>query len=334
MHPDSTASCTREAPSGCTRRTFVTRSVSCAAHIAAAASASSLLARRAWASIPFGGVVASEPFGRLEQLAEGIWALVSTPLSGDNTTVANGGIVAGRDGVLVIEGLMTPLGAQWLAGKAKELAGRLPTHAVVTHYHADHANGLAGYSSGSAPVAHVSAVTRELVLSKNLPTEPNRTRVFGDAVVVDAERPSTLDLGGRRITLVPRRGHTASDLTIEVEEPSVVFGGDLVWNGMFPNYVDAVPSQLSASVAALRRSRDTRYVPGHGGVASSDDLARYVAVLDEVEHAARRAVAAGTPAATAAASFRLSQSLGEWLMFSPTFMPRAFVAWERELRAR
>jgi hypothetical protein len=57
-------------------------------------------------------------------------------------------------------------------------------------------------------------------------------------------------------------------------------------------------------------------------------------VLGEVERAARNAVAAGTPAADAAAAFRLPPSLGEWLLFSPTFMPRAFVAWERELRAR
>src|SRR5215217_6988013 len=127
------------------RRTFVTESGSCAAHLALAAVVAPDVLRNAWARAALGPVVATEPFGSLEKVADGIWALISTPLGGDRTTLSNGGIIAGRSGVIAIEGFNQPAGAAWLAGKSRELTGRWPTHVVLTHYHADHANGVAGY---------------------------------------------------------------------------------------------------------------------------------------------------------------------------------------------
>src|SRR6476620_4377128 len=152
------------------RRDFVTRSSSCAAHLALAAAVAPDVLRRAWAHAPLGPVVATEPFGSLEQVADRMWALISTPLGGDRTTLSNGGIIAGRSGVIAIEGFNQPAGAAWLGAKARDLTGRWPTHVVVTHYHADHANGVAGYifadnaSSKPQPSVRTTARTRELVL--------------------------------------------------------------------------------------------------------------------------------------------------------------------------
>src|SRR5260221_3570353 len=126
------------------RRDFVSAAASCSAHLALVAIATQAGARALWAQ-PRGVVVTREPFGNLEVVGDGVWALVSTPLGGDRTTLSNGGIIAGRNGLLAIEGFNQPQGAQWLAAKARELTGRWPTHVVLTHYHADHANGVAGY---------------------------------------------------------------------------------------------------------------------------------------------------------------------------------------------
>jgi glyoxylase-like metal-dependent hydrolase (beta-lactamase superfamily II) len=150
-------------------------------------------------------------------------------------------------------------------------------------------------------------------------------------VILPSDTATTIDLGNRRVRIVPRSGHTDSDLTLEIDDPSVVFCGDLVWNAMFPNYVDAIPSRLAASVKALRRDRKTTYVPGHGALAREAELDRYVAMLGEVEQAARRAHTQGTSAADAGAAFTLPASLGEWALFNKVFFERAFAAWYREL---
>ena len=84
--------------------------------------------------------------------------------------------------------------------------------------------------------------------------------------------------------------------------------------------------------AVRRSSRDTIYVPGHGAVARVGDFDRYVSMIDEVERAARRAYASGVSAADAGANFTLPASLGEWVLFSKAFYPRAFDAWYRELK--
>jgi glyoxylase-like metal-dependent hydrolase (beta-lactamase superfamily II) len=316
------------------RRDFLTQTGSCAAHLALAAAALPAPLRAAWARRPLGTVVAREPFGTLERVADGVWALVSTPLGGDRTTLCNGGIVAGRDGVLAIEGFFQPAGAAWLAARAKDLTGRWPTHVALTHFHADHSNGVAGYAAeGAHPTLRATERTLSLARERNVPADAARTAALAEAMVVSAAEPSRVDLGGRVVRFVPRDGHTPSDATLEIEDPSAMFAGDLVWNAMFPNYVDATPSRLAASVRALRRSRDTVYVPGHGPLGRAADVDRYLAMLGEVERAARAAHAAGQTAADGAKGFALPASLGEWVSLNPAFYERAFSAWYRELGA-
>ena len=314
------------------RRDFLGQSGSCAAHLALASVAMPHALRTAWGRAPRGAVVAREPFGNLEKVADGVWALISTPLNGDNTTVSNGGLIAGKNGVLAIEGFNRPQGAQWLAGQSRELTGRWPTHVALTHYHSDHANGLMGYMSDTRhPTVRSTPRTRDLVIERNKPAEAMRLAV-SKAVVITPTAPSTIDLGGRVVRVVPRSGHTESDVSFELDDPSIVFCGDLFWNAMFPNYVDAVPTKLMSSVRALRRSGDTLYVPGHGPLGHPAEYDRYISVLEEVERAARKAYTAGTTAAVAATSFTLPSSLGEWALFNKIFYERAFDAWYMELK--
>jgi glyoxylase-like metal-dependent hydrolase (beta-lactamase superfamily II) len=313
------------------RRAFLVGASSCAAHLALLATVGPT---RPW---PWRGmgqdpVVAREPFGYLERIGDGVWALVSTPLGGERATLANGGLIAGRDGVLAIEGFFQPAGARWLAERSLELTARWPTHVAVTHYHADHANGLAGYLRGETrPAVRATAVTRDLVLERNRAAEAATLDALREAEVLAPGAETELDLGGRTVRALPHDGHTPSDVALVVEEQGIVFCGDLVWHGMFPNYVDARPARLRAAVAALPRDPGTTYVPGHGPVGRAVELDRYVGVLDEVERAARAGHAAGQPVADAAAAFRLPSALGEWTLYGPTFFERAFTAWYREL---
>src|SRR4051812_18503076 len=223
------------------RRDFLFTTGSCAAHLALAGSLipAALRARWSWSSL--GTTVAREPFGSLERIADGVWALVSNPLGGDRTTISNGGLIAGRNAVLAIEGFNLPQGALWLANKSRELTGRWPTHVALTHYHADHANGVAGYLDGGAqPQVRATERTRDLVVERNQPVDSSRVDALRRTIFLSGDSATTLDLGGRVVRIVPRSGHTASDVSIELEDPSIIFCGDLFWNAMFPNYVDAM----------------------------------------------------------------------------------------------
>jgi len=272
-------------------------------------------------------VVASEPWGRLLRIADGVWALESSPMQ-DRTTLCNGGIIAGRAGVVVVEAFGSDEGARWMASQAERLAGSPPTHVVLTHHHGDHTAGLRGAAETPGLVVLATAATLDRVPGR--PNDPDGAapaefRIIGEG------RPTELDLGDRSLLLVPRSGHTASDLTVEVFDASIVFCGDLVWNGMFPNYVDAMPERLSQTVRVLGARRADLYVSGHGTVANVPALERYLALLDHVEEAARNALAEGWTAEEAGARYRLPAETEDWTLFNPGYFARAIGAWMTEL---
>lgn len=306
------------------RRDFVCRSASCAAHIGLIAAVSPRWTSMLTAQERF-PVVASEPWGRIERIADGVWALVSDPLT-DRTTLCNGGIIAGRSGVVVIEAFGSDAGASWMMRQARHLTGRDPTHVVLTHFHSDHTGGMQGVVSEASPEFLATPVTRDFARENPNASNPLLNR----ATPLDTIRPTEVDLGDRSILIVPRQGHTDSDVTIEVTDPSVVFCGDLVWNGMFPNYRDATPSRLSQAVRLIRASEATTYVPGHGPLADLEALDRYVELLDHVEEAARRAHEAGIPAVRAGADYTLPAGMEEWVLFDPAYFSRAIGAWMDE----
>ncbi len=319
----------------CSRRTFLGLVGGCAAHLALARGVAGAWPRSLFAAGSGARVVQEVPWGRLEEVAPGIWALVSTPMQ-DRTTLCNGGIVRGRAGVVMVEAFGSPEGAAWMARQARALTGRWPDHVVVTHYHGDHSAGLPGLAEleGASPAVRTTATTRALTRGTALGQEDSALLSALDRVVfLPSLEPTALDLGDRVVDVIPREGHTASDVTVEVGDPSVVFCGDLVWNRFFPNYVDAVPSLLAPSVRALRRPRETVYVPGHGPVADAADLDLYLDLLESLEDYARRAHESGLDAAAAAEGFTLPEPLAEWFQFSTQYPQRALDAWLRELAA-
>lgn len=313
------------------RRDFLAQAGSCAWHLSLAAALVPSWRLADWTARQGGRVVATEPFGRLEEIGSGVWALISTPLNGDRTTLCNGGIVAGRSGVAVFEGFFQPAGATWLATKARELTGKWPTHAVVSHYHSDHSNGVAGFGEGGAmPRLHATAGTVELVGARN-GADAARARAYADTVLIAPNGTGSIDLGGRTLSVFPKAGHTSSDVAVLVSEPRILFGGDLIWNGMFPNYMDCTPTLLARTVRELMALESTSTVPGHGPVGRGPEVTRYLSMLEEVERAARAAHGRGQTAAEGAAGYTLPASLGEWILFNPRFMETAFTAWYREL---
>ena len=306
---------------GISRRTVLTR--------AGLATAAACVPRLSFALQPSTRTIVDEPGASILALDTGIWAVISKPLGGASDTLSNGGVVVGDDRVLVFDGFARPAGSRWVIGQIEQRLGRRPTDVVLSHHHGDHVGGLAGFATdtGAQPRVWVTRTIRDRIAPS---AQGAAVDLLAAATVVSATAPTTVDLGGRTVELTPTSGHTSSDIVGRVDD-RVTFCGDLVWNDLFPNYMDAIPSELRRAVATLIGDGATMHVPGHGPLPARTRLDQYRAVLDAVEEVGRGSFAAGTAPATAAADFALPESLGGWTLFSPAYFETAIAAWHREL---
>lgn len=272
--------------------------------------------------------VADSTSAGLFEIGERLWATVSRPLDGGRDTLCNGGLVAGTERVLAFDAYASAAGAGWLIAQARTLTGRAPTDLVLSHHHGDHVGGLSAFAAlDPQPRLWLTQAIDERVRPGQI--GPKR-ELLDAATHLAPGAPTEIDLGGRKITLTAFSGHTASDIVARVGDDAT-FYGDLVWHRLFPNFVDAEPHAWSTTIATLFADPAAVNVPGHGPLPTVSDLARYRALLDEIEHTARAAYAAGTPAADAARGYTLPESLGSWTLFNPRYFEIAFGAWHREL---
>lgn len=319
------------------RRNFIKGSLACgftcSAHLQGLAAADPGMAQRLFAAAD-DKIVAKEKWARIERIHDGVFAIVSTPFeSKDYTTVCNGGLIVGDKGVLVVEAFMQAKGASWVRDQSLKLTGKSPSDIVVTHYHGDHSSGHQGFEIQKAsPHMWLTDYTRKQA-EKSF-AQQNQKNEFSNTKGLSVDSATEIDLGNRKVKVTPRSGHTQSDVTIEISDPKVIFCGDLFFNRMFPNYLDAAPTKLNQFAAEMKKEKDAVFVPGHGPVASQKDLSQYIEFLGFVEDHAQQAFKKGTPAEKAAESFQLPKQLEDWLIWSPQVVKRACDAWYREWNAK
>jgi glyoxylase-like metal-dependent hydrolase (beta-lactamase superfamily II) len=140
---------------------------------------------------------------------------------------------------------------------------------VVTHWHYDHAFGLAAF--GDVPrIAHESVQVRlssaeAAADARRLGLNPHELVQPNVAIAV----ATALDLGGdRRVEIAHLgRGHTEGDLVVVVPDAEVLFAGDLLESAGPPSFgPDSVPDEWPATLDGVIgvMTATTVAVPGHG----------------------------------------------------------------------
>ena len=194
----------------------------------------------------------------------------------------NVSVVAGDDGLLVLDTNATPELARGVLSDLRRLTGRPIRWAVNSHVHFDHTFGNGVFAAeGAELICHESAAD-ELpahaadVRQRAAADDDPRAAALLDVEPVVPERTFSsvisLDLGDRLVELVhPGRGHTSGDLVVRVPDADVVLAGDLVEQSTDREAVpgfgdDCYPMEwpLTLDVVLGLTTTSSVIVPGHG----------------------------------------------------------------------
>jgi len=244
----------------------------------------------------------------------------------------NTGIVVGDDAAMVIDTQATPMMAQDVIRRVREVTSVPIKYVVLSHYHAVRVLGASAYKP-----EHVVASrdTYDLIVERgeaDMKSEIERfPRLFRAVESVPGltwptlvfEKRLTLWLGKLEVEIMQLgRGHTKGDTVVWLPQEKTLFSGDLVEYGATPYTGDAYLSEWPATLDAIAALQPEKLVPGRGAslmnrqdVKAGLDGTR--AFITEMFGSVKRAAAAGkdlrsTYKETYAA---LKPKFGSWVIF-------------------
>ncbi len=221
----------------------------------------------------------------------------------------NAGFVAGEHTTLVLDTGVSALAAATIHGYASLARPGNRLVVINTEKHFDHIGGNAYFRERGAEIlGHPGCVRTEQELRDGMAEfnaaiqDPARRArgeeaVFyiGTSLAVPNRfigEETTLDLGGLEADVLLTPGHTPSNLAVHVPAEGVLYSGDCLVNGYFPNLdCGAAPEwrQWLESLARIARLAPEAVVPGHGPVARGAEVREMIErVREALDEALRR----------------------------------------------
>ena len=186
----------------------------------------------------------------------------------------NTGIVIGDDAVMVIDTQATPVMAQDVIRRIREVTDKPIKYVVMSHYHAVRVLGASAYQA-----QHIIASqdTRDLIVERgaqDMKSEIERFPRLFQAVetipgltwpTITFKGEMTLWLGGLEVKLMQvGRGHTKGDTIVWLPQQKILFSGDLVEFDATPYAGDAYFSDWPQTLDNLAAMNPVALVPGRG----------------------------------------------------------------------
>jgi glyoxylase-like metal-dependent hydrolase (beta-lactamase superfamily II) len=260
-----------------------------------------------------------------DELGEGLYAYTA---EGD----PNSGIIVGDDGVMVVDTQATPVMAEQVIARIREVTDKPIRYVVLSHYHAVRVLGASAYRP-----EHIIASrdTYDLIAERgqqDYESEVGRfPRLFQSVETVPGltwptlvfEKSLTLFMGRREVRILQLgRGHTKGDTVVWLPKEKVLFAGDLVEYGATPYTGDAYLQDWPQTLANLRALGAEKLVPGRGAALKStreveEGIAGTQAFLTRMYQSVAQGVAAGHSLKDIYRETfdRLAPDFGEWVIF-------------------
>ena len=257
----------------------------------------------------------------------------------------NTGVIVGDESVLVLDTQATPVMAQDVIRRIREVTDKPIEYVLLTHYHAVRVLGAAAYGA-----RHIIASqdTRDLIVERGEQDKASEIgrfpRLFRNVESVPAgltwptmtfTGQMTLWLGSLEVQLLQLgRGHTKGDTVAWLPQQKILFSGDLVEFDATPYAGDAYFSDWPATLDAVAALQPRQLVPGRGAALTTPEqvaagLAGTRNFIADVYASVQAGVTAGQDLNTVyrATMQSLRPKYGHWVIFDhcmPFDVTRAF----------
>ncbi len=195
----------------------------------------------------------------------------------------NSGIIIGDDAVMVIDTQATPIMAQDVISRVREVTDKPIKYVVLSHYHAVRVLGASAYGA-----EHIIASqdTYDLIVERGEQDKASEIgrfpRLFQnvESVPPGMTWPTmtftgqmTIWLGKLEVKLMQiGRGHTKGDTIAWLPSQKICFSGDLVEFDATPYAGDAYFEDWPVTLDALAALKPAKLVPGRGAALQTPEL--------------------------------------------------------------
>jgi cyclase len=253
-------------------------------------------------------VGAQQDFSKVEIKTNKLSANLST-LEGQGGAI---GVLAGPDGVLMVDSQFAPLTEKIVAAIKQVNPGPI-RFLINTHLHGDHTGG--NVNLGKMGVTIIARPQLRARLEKPNPGAggaPATPMAAAGLPILTYDAPMTFHMNGEQVQLIPiPAAHTDGDTLIRFVTADVIMTGDFYRSVGYPNIDRANGGTLKGLVDGLNKiielsGPSTRIVPGHGGVVDRTAVATHrditIGVRDKIAPMVRKGmtleqVAAAKPTA-------------------------------------
>jgi cyclase len=202
------------------------------------------------------------------------------------------GVLAGPDGVLMVDSQFAPLTEKIVAAIKQISDGRI-RFLINTHVHGDHTGGNENLGK-----LGVTIFAREPLRARLMKPNPGANGQPGVPAppaalpTVTYEGPVTFHLNGEDVRLIPvPAAHTDGDTMVYFKNADALMTGDFYRSIQFPNIDRANGGSLKGLLDGLQAIADvagpmTKIIPGHGPIVNKTAVAAHrdmiIAIRDKV----------------------------------------------------